>query len=88
MDELEEFRKKLQDPTCSEGAWNLFYALWGTAQSQPGFDYKAWLAVRDYFKGLEARNPTQEFAALGDDKGRENVRMSNLQSTPTSQDAV
>lgn len=49
-----EFLAKLQDPTTTEGAWNVFYGLWGTAQSQPGFDHKAWLAVRDYFKKLES----------------------------------
>jgi hypothetical protein len=85
----DEFLQDLQDPTTSEGAWNLFYGLWGGAQSQPGFDYKAWLAVRDYFKGLDApSNPTQEVAALGDDKGRENVRMSNLQHTTATKDSV
>lgn len=49
-----DFLAKLQDPTTKEGAWNLFYGLWGQAQSQPGFDHKAWLAVRDYFKSLDS----------------------------------
>ncbi len=87
-DELEGFRKKLQDPTCSEGAWNLFYGLWGLAQSQPCFDHVAWLAVRDYFKGLEARLPPQGLADLGVSNGEKDVRMSNLQSTTGARDSV
>lgn len=50
-----DFLKKLQDPTTKEGFWNTFYGLWGVAQSQPGFDHKAWLHVVDYIKKLEDR---------------------------------
>ena len=48
-----DFLAKLQDPTTKEGFWNVFYGLWGVSQSQPGFDYKAWLDVVAYIKKLE-----------------------------------
>ncbi len=52
----DQFLKDLQDPTTKDGFWNLFAALWGTAQSQPGFDHKAWLQMRDYIKKLESKS--------------------------------
>ncbi len=54
MKTIDEFLKDLQDPTTSDGFWNVFNGLWGAAQCQPGYDHKAWLQVRDYVKKLES----------------------------------
>lgn len=59
-----EWLKKLQDPTTKEGFWNLFAGLWGVAQSQPGFNYKDWLAVKSYVERIEAIASSTSSASL------------------------
>ena len=58
MKEFDEFRARLQDPMTKDGFWNAFNALWGTAQSQPGFDHQRWLAVKEYIQNLEEKLAT------------------------------
>jgi hypothetical protein len=53
-----QFCNNLQNPETPEGARNIFYGIWGEAQSQfgsrPGLR-EAWNAVAKYFRGLEQR---------------------------------
>jgi hypothetical protein len=67
---VDEFLKNLQDPTTREGFWNLFSGLWGVAQSQPGFNYKDWLAVKDYIKSLEEKVDGQQAAVRSSGDGK------------------